>query len=455
MSQLFSIVCGPWAILPATYSIIHEICARHLRGERLTSSEIEARIGRKHEPMDGREVPSDVALIEISGVLAKRMNLLGAISGGTSLEIMRNQFQSAVDDPSIKSILLYVDSPGGSVDGTQEFASLIHSARGKKPITAWSDGEIASAAYWIAAAADEIYLSTGTVDVGSIGVVATHVDQSAREEQEGLKVTEIVAGKYKRIASSHAPLSKSGRDEIQSRVDYIYSLFVSDVAKFRGVSEEEVLENMADGRIFIGQQAVDAGLVDGMRSFDETIEHLRSRTSDQQSNRRSFFKSSALSSAVPDADSKNPKEEKPMSVSTASDSEVMARFEARATELEAELAAEREARQKQERDFQAFRESMRLKESTDLVLEFIRAGKTPLSIKDQELAFVHSLSPDQLDAYKQIKDATPGIELGRRSLPGEPTPPGETSEADNEAKKQRLRALANKNGSLAAKKGGE
>jgi signal peptide peptidase SppA len=130
---------------------------------------------------------------------------------------------------------------------------------------------MASAAYWIGSAADQVYIGADTAAVGSIGVVASHTDYSRREEMLGIKTTEIYAGKYKRIASEHQPLSADGREYMQETVDYLYSVFVGEVAKQRGSDPETVHQNMADGRIFTGQQAVSAGLVDGVSTLDQLI----------------------------------------------------------------------------------------------------------------------------------------------------------------------------------------
>lgn len=92
---------------------------------------------------------------------------------------------------------------------------------------------------------------------------------------QGIKTTEITAGQYKRVASQYAPLSESGRASIQDTVDYLYSIFVGAVAKARGVSEDKVLQDMADGRVFIGQQAIAAGLVDGVSTLEGAIARVR------------------------------------------------------------------------------------------------------------------------------------------------------------------------------------
>jgi hypothetical protein len=109
-----------------------------------------------------------------------------------------------------------------------------------------------------------------TVQVGSIGVVATHNYNPRAAEG----TTEITAGKYKRIATENAPLTKEGRAYMQAQVDHLYTVFVNAVADYRGASAATVLEHMADGRVFIGQQAIDAGLVDGVSTVDAIVEQL-------------------------------------------------------------------------------------------------------------------------------------------------------------------------------------
>ncbi|HMH17191.1 MAG TPA: S49 family peptidase [Burkholderiales bacterium] len=236
----------------------------------------EERLGKSFENKYRSVVVEDgVAILSIEGVLAKKMNLFSAISGGTSTQLLQRDFALALQDPNVHSILLQVDSPGGEVTGTQEFCDQIFAARGQKPIVAVCDGVMASAAYWLGSAADETYISSLTAQVGSIGVVATHMDSSQAEEKRGIKVTEVSAGKYKRVASEHAPLTTEGRADLQDKVDQIYTVFVDDVARNRGVSSEKVLSEMADGRVFIGKQAIDAGLVDGRRTTAQALQQLK------------------------------------------------------------------------------------------------------------------------------------------------------------------------------------
>ncbi|MFA6487679.1 MAG: signal peptide peptidase SppA [Sideroxydans sp.] len=273
--KILDVLTSPWAIQPSKLLEIQGIYATHLRGQKIDLKGVEAAIGRPlNNQSQGYEVIDGVAVLPITGVISKRMNLFAQISGGVSTELVARDLKAAINDPAVKAIILQIDSPGGTVDGTETLANLVREARATKPTVAFADGMMASAAYWIGSAASEIYISDSVAQIGSIGVVATHQDISAAEAARGVKTTEITAGKFKRAASQFAPLTESGRQTIQDQVDTIYSVFVQTVADNRGVSVETVLENMADGRVFIGQQAVDAGLVDGVSTLDALIAKL-------------------------------------------------------------------------------------------------------------------------------------------------------------------------------------
>lgn len=273
--KLLDILNSPWAISPEMYAEIRDIYLTHLRGEKIDIDAVEKKLGHslnndRHE----YDIINGVAVIQMHGVIAKRMNMFTKISGGVSTQIAANEFADALSNPEVTSILLDMDSPGGTVDGTQDLAEQIYESRGKKPVVAFTDGMMASAAYYIGAAAAKIYISGDMVQVGSIGVAMSHTDYSKSDEKAGIKTTEIYAGKYKRIASDTLPLSKEGRQYIQDRVDYIYSIFVRDVAKYRSVSEEKALKDMADAKVFIGTQAIKAGLVDGVSTRSRLLDNM-------------------------------------------------------------------------------------------------------------------------------------------------------------------------------------
>ena len=281
--KILDVLTSPWSISPEKMAEIRNIYRAHLRGPKIDWKDMQASVALilgEDKPEEQYQVMNGIAVIPVKGVLTKGLSFFSFLFGGSSMKEIGMAFDAALNDPAVKAILLDVDSPGGTVDGTEELAQAIYDARGKgKPIWAYTDGMMASGAYWIASAADRIYISGDTVDVGSIGVVATHIDQSKADEAFGEKWTEITAGKYKRIASGHSPLTEEGAAYIQDQVDYIYSKFVDTVARNRDVNHESALA-MADGKIFLGWQSVTVGLVDGVEAFSDLI-NSRTKTAGQ------------------------------------------------------------------------------------------------------------------------------------------------------------------------------
>ena len=217
---------------------------------------------------------NNIGVLRIEGVITHKANFFTMIFGGAALDTLTVDFKKLVDNEQIDTIVLDIGSPGGTVSGVQEFANLIFEAREQKKIFAISSSIMTSGAMWIGAAAEHILISDRTVVTGSIGVLTKHVDISEREKSVGRKTTEIAAGKFKKIASIFAPLSDAGRAELQSQVDKIMDVFTGDIAKFRNVSQQEVENKMADGKVFIGDNAVKAGLVDDIITFDLLIETI-------------------------------------------------------------------------------------------------------------------------------------------------------------------------------------
>lgn len=276
MKNFLGVLTSPWAIEPSKLIEIQAIYSARLHGDKIDIEAIEKRLGRPlANEARSYTIQDGVAVLPIEGVIAKKMNLMTQISGGTSTQLAAQALQDAINDPSVHSIILSIDSPGGTVDGTQALATAVLAARDSgKTIVTLANGCMCSAAYWIGSAAQAVYIADGTTTVGSIGVVTSHTDVSGAQAAQGLKTTEISAGKYKRIASNYAPLTADGKQSIQDQIDYTYSLFVDAVAKNRNVSANVVLRNMADGRVFMGKQAIAAGLVDGTVTMDALIARL-------------------------------------------------------------------------------------------------------------------------------------------------------------------------------------
>lgn len=302
--KLLDLLMSPWAILPDQLCEIQAIYAAHLRGDKVDFDAIEARLGRPlaSEQQDYKIRQGGVAVLALDGVMAPKANLFMRVSGGISTQLATQQLESATVDPRVTAIVMALDTPGGSVFGTPEFGASVLELAKIKPIVTVSEATLASAGYWAGSASNAVYISGPTVQVGSIGVVASH----SYDPQAQSGTTEITAGKYKRIASSTGPLSKEGKAYMQGQVDHLYSVFVDAVASNRGATTEQVLEHMADGRVFIGQQAIDCGLVDGYATVDSMVEQLATNPAKFAKRRKAVFALGGLPSKSAGAQAEAP-----------------------------------------------------------------------------------------------------------------------------------------------------
>lgn len=210
------------------------------------------------------------AVLNIMGPLQQRPDFFMLFFGGTSTERLRAEIAAVLGDDSVKSIVLNIDSPGGTVDGTEEAAQAVFEARGRKPITAVANTFMASAAYYIGSQADEVVV-TPSGQVGSIGVVQMHMDYSEAFAQAGIKPTVLRAGKFKVESTPFEPLSDAAREHTQSMLEHWYGQFVAAVARGRGVTEAEVRGGFGQGRMEVAAQAVKVGLADRIATLDQVL----------------------------------------------------------------------------------------------------------------------------------------------------------------------------------------
>ena len=267
----------PWAILPSVYAVMCEVIRARAEGHRLTAAEIQERIGAA-PVRAGAARNGPVAVIPLFGILAQRMNLMTAMSGGTSTELFGRAFQAALADPEVSAIVIDIDSPGGSVFGVAELGQLIYDARGQKPVIAQANSQAASAAYWVASQADEIVV-TPSGEVGSIGVIAHHQDISVAEEMQGVKDTLVTYGDNKAIANPFEPLSESAQAYLQKRADEYGVMFDQAVARGRGVSAARVRAKFGQGLMFGAEEAVKLGMADRVGTLQQTLDRLTGRRS--------------------------------------------------------------------------------------------------------------------------------------------------------------------------------
>lgn len=262
----------PWAILPATLTEIASL---------VRSAAIPMPSAGPLAQLDDRNgaarTAGAVAVLTLRGVITPRASWLSILfGGGYGLDMFRQAFRDALADDEITAILIELDSPGGRCDLVAETAHEIYAARGQKPIVAISNTLCASAAYWIASAADEIVV-TPSGYVGSIGAYITHLETSKFDEELGFTYTLISAGKHKTDGNEVEPLSDSGRDNFQEIVDDCYEHFVADVAAGRGVSTDTVIADYGQGRCLNAQRALSAGIVDRVATYDEVLAGLLGR----------------------------------------------------------------------------------------------------------------------------------------------------------------------------------
>lgn len=209
-----------------------------------------------------------VAVIPVHDTLVNRHTMMQSYSGMTSYLYIRNEFRRAMSRDEVSAVVLHIDSPGGEVSGARELAQEIYSARGNKPIYAAVDEYAFSAAYYIAAATDRIFVPKSG-GVGSIGVIARHLDQSQWNEKEGYRVTTVYAGARKNDLSPYDPISEEALTTLQDLVNDTYDMFSADVAAYRGVTQKYI--KGTEAALYWGDKAVAAGLADEIGNLDNAI----------------------------------------------------------------------------------------------------------------------------------------------------------------------------------------
>jgi capsid assembly protease len=257
-----------WAIDEVALRSLMEVAERD---HDLSPQMLEAYKAQQLARAERATVRDGVAIIDIAGPLFKRANLMTTWCGATAYETVRRDLQAAMDNTSVHAILLNIHSPGGEAAGVAELASAIHSMKGTKRIVSYGGDQVASAALWLAVATDEFFVGP-TALAGSMGVVSSFRDTSAADKARGVRTYEFVSAQspYKRLDLN----TQDGRDRVQMRVDAMAEVFVESVAKYRGVSVEHALEHFGKGDVMIGKLAVEAGLADGVSTFEQVLASL-------------------------------------------------------------------------------------------------------------------------------------------------------------------------------------
>lgn len=258
----------PWLITPSVHQSLVKQFESHMEGKKafdMPMPEDEDEDDMLEEAV--LEMVSKVAIIKIDGIIGKHLSMMETMCGGVDCDAISQELQSATDDPEIETVVLYINSPGGTVTGVRELGELIAKCKDKKSIVGYTDTMAASAAYWLASQCTSFYCAA-SADVGSIGVYCLLLDESVALANEGLKVNAISAGKYKLMGASFKPLTDEERAMFQADVDKTYAQFKEAITSSRDIEDEDM-----QGQVFDGETAVMKNLADGnVSSLDELLQ---------------------------------------------------------------------------------------------------------------------------------------------------------------------------------------
>lgn len=259
---------SPWLITEGGLRMILQIVESHVSG-KVTLEEIKARTdgGKRNRGSLPRQEGS-VGLLPVHGPIFPRANLMTELSGATSIEQLQQDFRGMMANDRVSSILLDIDSPGGSSAMINEMADEIRAATKFKNVYAVANTMAGSAAYWLMSQATEAYV-TDSGHVGSVGAYTVHTDASELAERAGVKETVFKEGRFK--AAFLLPLTSDSSEHIQNLVTEAADSFIEGVALGRKTTVEDVRANYGEGGVVSAKTALETGMVDGIRTFDEVL----------------------------------------------------------------------------------------------------------------------------------------------------------------------------------------
>lgn len=270
----------PLMIEPVKGGIIARYLAARMRDGLMPQALVgEVRPARRER----LQIENGVAILDITGIMVNRAGQMTADSAPLlSYEQLTSELEGAIADPSVRGILLRLDSPGGEVAGVFDLAARIRQASAQVPIWAIAAAQATSAAYLLGSAAQRFFVTQEAV-TGSIGVVLARWDVTKALEAEGVRLIQIASGARKLDGSPSEPW-EPGSDEdkaLRAFVGRHYELFVRAVSNYRGITAEAV--RATDAGLFVGRAAVAAGLADDVSTIRGTLEALiaQTRTSDR------------------------------------------------------------------------------------------------------------------------------------------------------------------------------
>lgn len=237
--------------------------------------------GPESEPKERGEVEitARIAVVPVVGTLANRVGWLDSMSGMTSYETLASELDRLAADPDVDAILLEVDSFGGEAAGCFDLADRIHAARQAKPVWGVANQYAMSAGYALLSQCEKVYVPQSG-EVGSIGVVTTHVDLTGAAEQQGVRVTHVHAGARKVDTSPFRALSDDARERLEADVSQLYEQFLDVVA--RGGRADAAAARSTEALTYIGERAKEAGLADEVGTRADALQALAEHVTEQK-----------------------------------------------------------------------------------------------------------------------------------------------------------------------------
>lgn len=236
--------------------------------QSLTPEALEARHAKRLENTWTVKKRGSVAVMPIHGAISRYDSFMNWVMGGTSMEDIAKDFTAALENPEIKAMVLDFDTPGGDAREAFEMGEMIRNST--KPVIAFVGGSCASLGLWLAASCDKIIVSK-TAELGSLGVVFAYRKSG---DNKTVEIVSAVSPKKRLL-----PDSDEGKIEYQTRADDLAQIFVAQMAKYRGVTEEKVKSDFGQGGMMIASKAIEAGMADKFGSLEEVIKDLQAQTS--------------------------------------------------------------------------------------------------------------------------------------------------------------------------------
>ena len=236
----------------------------------------------------------NLALINVNGTLVKNHSYWNRYYGLLSYQELRQAICLALEDREVDGITLMMNTPGGSASGADAMASFFGRAGKQKPIYTYAETDMCSGGYYLGAPTQRIYAQRAA-SVGSIGVIMVHFSYLKMYQEAGIEPTVLRAGEFKALGSHVEKLDEKARASLEKTIQDYFSMFNEHVVKYRKFGNmDSFLSSAGEGRVFLGEEAKEVGLVDQVAELEEALESMSDRASKDAGRRQQFAVSNQL-----------------------------------------------------------------------------------------------------------------------------------------------------------------